>query len=302
MNDLDERIRAALHAAVDGLQEHDLSPAAPPRTTTRPRRTIRWAAPLLAAAAVAAAIVTTFALTSSPSASHKQQPGGSPSPSPSPSPTTSAPPPSSSTVPAPPAPELGGYEPLWPFANAAQALQWQTVDGPNGHSPWHADARVTALSFAIGYLQFQDITEVTTVDIRATQADIGVGYDLPNGDKHTASVLHLVRYGDENAPWEVTGASVSDFSITEPAYGDEVTSPMTVGGRITGTDESISVAVRTINGDVDRIDPVPAGGDDAPWSVTVPFSEHGVLTVVASTGGHLTAHERFAVVGVVTAD
>jgi hypothetical protein len=302
MNKLDERISAALHASVDGLREQDLRPAEPPVGESRGRKTIRWAAPLLTAAAVAAAIVTTFALTGSPSASHQQQPGGPTSP-PAPSPTkyppsTYAPSAVQSKTPVLPGPELGGDLPLWPFANGEQAQQWQTVDGPNGHSPWHADAKLTALSFATGYLHFHDITEVTTVDIQATEANIGVGYDLPSGDKHTASVIHLARYGGENAPWEVVGAAASDFTITEPTYGDGVTSPLTVGGRITGVDETISVAVRTIDGSVDTVGPVPAGGQDAPWTMTVPFSERGVATIVAWTGGSLTAHGRFAVVGV----
>ena len=296
MNNLDEQIAAALHAAVDGLTEQDLRPAQAPTREAIRRQHIRWIAPLLTAAAVAAAIVTTFALTGSPSASH-HQPGGDTSPPPK-VPTTSAPSAVPSKTPDQPGPDLGGDMPLWPFATSAEAAQWENVDGPNGHSPWHGDAKATALFFASGYLQFHDITEVTTVDIQAMQADIGVGYDLPSGDKHTASVIHLVRYGDETAPWEVVGASASGFSITEPAYGDGVTSPMTVGGRITGVDESISVAVRVLDGSVDQVGPVPAGGQDTPWTMTVPYTEKGIATVVAWTGGSLTAHGRFAVVGV----
>ncbi|MDT4921058.1 MAG: hypothetical protein QOI15_1960, partial [Pseudonocardiales bacterium] len=47
-------------------------------------------------------------------------------------------------------------------------------------------------------------------------------------------------------------------------------------------------------------EPLPAGGADTPWATIVPHSDrqHGAVTLVASTGGHLTAHERFAVVGV----
>jgi hypothetical protein len=272
---------------------------------------------LLTAAAVAAAIVTTFALTSSPSASPKQQQPGGGGPTPIPSNQVSASesasvgaspsPQGGSTVAAPPPAVPGGGEPLWPFADTAQAAQWEFVDGPNGHSPWHADAKATALSFAIGYLQFDDITDVTSSAIGPMQADIGVGYNTPTaGGMHTASVIHLVRYGDANAPWEVVGAAATDLSITQPTDGDQVTSPMPVAGRITGVDESIAVAVRTIDGSVDKIDPIPAGGDNAPWSVTVPFTAPpigpAVLTIVASTGGHLTAHERFVVVGAVTTE
>jgi hypothetical protein len=286
MNDLDDRISSALHAAVDGLREQDLRPAEAPRTTkARGRRTIGWAAPLLTAAAVIAIGATTFLLADLRNSSHETQPGG----------TTTTP-----TL--TPTPVLAGYEPLWPFADSSEARQWQTVDGPNGHSPWHADAKATALFFATGYLHFGDITKVTTASVGTNEADVGVGYLLPNGQKHTAAVVHLVRFGDASAPWEVVGTKDTTFSITEPKYGSQVTSPMTVGGRITGSDENIAIAVRTVDGDVDKIDPVPAGGDNAPWSVTVPFSEHGVRTVVGSTGGQLTAHERFAVIGVVTAD
>lgn len=309
MNNLDERISAALHAAVDGLGEQDLRPAAPPVEEGRRRQTIRWVAPLLTAAAVAAAITTTFALTSSPTASHNQQRPGAVSPSPVPtapvsgtlSIATSAAP----TVSVPPPALPAGDEPLWPFANAGEAAQWENVDGPNGHSPWHAGAKATALFFATGYLQFNDITEVTASDVRTMQADVSVGYDMPSGDKHTASEIHLVRYGDENAPWEVVGATATGFSITDPASGTEgsLAGPVHVAGRITGVDENVTAAVRSIDGAVNGSDPIPAGGDNASWVTIVPDSDlqHGVLSIIAWTGGHLTAHERFAVVGVVNA-
>lgn len=328
MNELDERIRAALHAAVDGLREQDLRPAEPPRAQPRKWSSARWVGPLLAAAAVVAIAVTVVTLTESGNTSHPIVGGGSPSPAPtavntgSPAPSPSA---SKSPTPAPSSSGPGyncyfdfepahvcstpagyvGYEPLWPFADFKQAQQWQTVDGPNGHSPWHLDAKATALFFATGYLHFQDITDVSSSDIRPNEALIGVGYKLPGGQRHEAALLRLVRFsptfGDKTAPWEVVGTIDSDFSITQPRYASTVTSPMTVGGRITGTDENITVAVRTADGNVDKVAPVPAGGQDAPWTVTVPFTERGVLAVVASTGGHLTQHERFAVVGVVTA-
>ena len=313
MNDMDERISAALHAAVDGLTEQDLRPADPPTAHRRRRQTIRWAAPLLTAAAVAAAIVTTVALASSPNASHEQPPGG---PGPVTTPTGPAPdsllpvsttvaPPSAVRSPeSPPTTLGGGGAPLWPFASAAEAAQWETVDGPSGQSPWHASAKDTALFFTRGYLQFLDITEVTSADIQPASADIGVGYDVPSGDKHTASVVHLVRYGNaDGAPWEVVSATADGLSITTPAYGDTVSAPLTVRGLITGVDESVSAHVRSLDGEADDSSQVPAGGENAEWTATVAYSqqERGVLSIVASTGGHLTAHERFTVVGVTTA-
>jgi hypothetical protein len=313
MNDMEDRIAAALHAAVDGLREQDLRPAVPPVGQPGRRRAVRWGAPLLTAAAVAAAIATTFALTSSPSASHKQQPSApspsvpvsAPAPEPTAPPTTTAPappPPAHTTVaptqaPNPPTPRLG-YVPLWPFANPAEAAHWENVDGPNGHSPWHADAKATALFFVTGYLQFHDITEVTSADIRADRADVGVGFELPSGQKQTASVIHLVRYGDGNAPWEVLSATAHGFWLDTPATGALTTSPLTVLGRITGVDENITVAVRTLAGVFDAANAFPAGGNLRPWSVSFRTTASGPTTLVASTGGGLTAHGRFAVNGI----
>src|SRR3954447_26765268 len=95
MNDIDDRIRAALHAAVDKVHENDLRPAQPPRTSTRRRHSqIRWAAPLLAAAAVLV-VAAAVALSGSPSAT-RSTPPIAPRPSVTEAPTTEAP-----TTPAP---------------------------------------------------------------------------------------------------------------------------------------------------------------------------------------------------------
>ena len=198
------------------------------------------------------------------------------------------------------------YEPLWPFPNYAQARQWETVDGPAGHQPWHADASSTALSFVNGYLGFSDIDVVTSTSADTNEAHIGVGYADPNGKKHTAAVLHLVRYsqtlGNTHAGWEVVGSDDTDFSLEQPAYGSQVSSPMTVGGHITGVDENIVVDVKDASGSVLTGTPagVPAGGQNSPWHASVSFDGSGVLTIVAFTGGHLQQHERFAIQGVHT--
>jgi hypothetical protein len=211
--------------------------------------------------------------------------------------------PISTTPSAVPPPALNGGQPLWPFATLDEADHWKNVEAPQGHQPWHADATATALFFVTGYLQFHDITEVTSSDIHAARADIGVGYDMPNeGGKHTAAIVHLVKFGDDSGPWEVVGATGTDISIDSPRTGDPVTSPVTIDGHISGVDESIVVEVRSLTGGVDVSGPVPGGGENMPWSVTVPFNAPptapAVLTIVASTGGHLKDHERFSVVGV----
>lgn len=330
MSDIDARIRDALRALADDVREQDLRPEAAPTASTVAgnHRTIRWAAPLLAAAVVAAVVVTTVALSGSPKANRDVRPGGPGSPSSTLAPTaaptatthTTAPTPVSTTVQASRATEHTGcffidacsnpplnatyYEPLWPFASYAQAAQWEQVDRRNGHSPWHADAQATALSFTQGYLGFTDIDTVTSTAVVGDEAHIGVGYRDANGTTHTSAVLHLVRYttdtGDTVAGWEVVGSDDTDFSIEQPSYGSAVRSPVTAGGHITGTDESITVSIRTLGGGAQSVPPVAAGGDNSPWSVRAPFTGSGVLTIVAVTGGHLQQHERFSIQGVHT--
>ena len=196
---------------------------------------------------------------------------------------------------------LGGLPKLWPFSSLAEVEQWQARG--EGHSPWHLDAEATALSFTTGYLGFTGVDRIIDSQVGATEAKVTVGYlgDLP--EPAPAAVLRLVRYGEgPKAPWEVVGTIDETMTITTPEPNAQVGSPIEVGGRITGVDESIHVQVR----DPDRPAPVgdacclPAGGQNTPWSTTVPVrgSSTATLTIVAATGGHAAAVERFAVTGV----
>jgi hypothetical protein len=341
-NEVDERIRAALTAAAGTIAERDLRPEQSPMSGVRHgtrRPSARWVAPLLAAAAVIGVAVATAAIVNTPTAHHITPAGPSNSvvPTPSaPSSATATANPRPSTLPtvtshprtSPSVPEVSAsgprgtcyfaefvcrvpagyvfYQPLWPFTDYAQARQWETVDGPAGHQPWHADPSSTALSFVNGYLGFSDIDLVTSTNLDGDEARIGVGYALPSGQKHTAAVLHLVRFsatvGNTNAGWEVVGSDDTDFSLEQPAYGSQVSSPMTVGGHITGVDENIVVDVKDHSGSVLTGTPagIPAGGQKSPWHASVSFHGSGVLIIVAFTGGHLTQHERFAIQGVHT--
>ena len=303
MSDLDDRIHAALNALAGTVGEHDLAPAAAPSGGDRAHRRgrARWATPLLAAAAVVAVVAGSTALLRSSSGNRPA--GTTPhvtaphvvTPTPTPNPTAPTAHPTSPPARLP----LHGLVPLWPFATLADATRWETVDGPAGHAPWHADSAATALLFTRNELGFADITTVTSAVIDAHgDAHVGVGY-LLNGQPRTAAVLHLARYStdprDAKAPWEVIGSDDTTLTVQRPAYGDTVSSPMTVGGRITGVDEDVTVTVRTMTGTPETVAPLPAGGIDTPWSLSVPFGAHGILIIVASTGGHVTQHERFAI-------
>jgi hypothetical protein len=193
--------------------------------------------------------------------------------------------------------------PLWPFSSQAGADAWLSEYRSGGHQPWHRDADLTAQVFTTGFLGFAVVNDVLAVNERADGAHVDVGYHDPAGQTHIAATVHLVKYGTApDSPWEVVGTDDSSLTVDQPRYGSTVTSPVTVGGRITGVDESIVVSIRqswspqplgTVAG-------LPAGGERAPWSQTVSFAgtRPGALTIVASTGGHLQDVERFAVQGV----
>ncbi len=324
-NTVEERIRAALTAAGDAITEQSLRPEAAPTAAGSggPRRRARWVAPLLAAAAVVAVAIGTAALVSQPDAGHDVRPGQTAVPSLSTSTpatrSTAAPtsPPTHSSTPGPTATRHTGrpceppltcaaravYEPLWPFVSYAAAEAWRAAYAKAGTQPWHRDAGQTALLFTRNYLGFTDITMVTSTKFDAQGAHVGVGYRAPNGRPHTAAVLHLIRYsqstGEPDAGWEVVGSDDTDFSLERPAYASQVSSPMTVGGHITGVDENISVSVLTAPGNsaAGAGVSIPAGGEHAAWQLSVSFPNRGVLTIVASTGGHIAQHERFAIQG-----
>jgi hypothetical protein len=196
-----------------------------------------------------------------------------------------------------------GYVPLFPFASLRDAQAWERSYRQGGHQPWHLDPGQTALAFAHGFLGFIDIDQVTTRRAGADGTHIGVGYRNPAGRAVTAAVLHLMRFGtDSKAPWEVVGSDDTTFTLDTPGYGTTVTSPLTVGGVISGVDENISVAVRQLGAEtpLGRAGPVPAGGQAQPWSLHVSYSgaRRGALTVVAATGGHIQHVERFAITGI----
>jgi hypothetical protein len=335
-DEIDDRIRAALAARADLITAEAAPPAgvaAFPPSRPAPAEEVfnagrrRWAAPLLAAAAVVAlAVGTTAAITAlrphgsspahptpltTPAAPHSVAPsqGVRTTPAPRSAPPSTRPP-STSGRPAPSgsatgAPATGGaapagfalgYQPLWPFSDFAAAEAWR-LDS-SGHQPWHLDAGQTALAFTDGYLGFTDLTLVTSTSTDSDGAHVGIGYRNPNGAT-TAAVLHLVRFGTSaSSPWEVVGSDDTTFSLERPSYGSQVSTPMTVGGHMTGVDESITVTVRALDGVRGRACCLPAGGSHTPWQQQVSFTGSGVLTIVASTGGHLLGVERFAIQGV----
>ena len=195
-----------------------------------------------------------------------------------------------------------GYPPLWPFSSQAEVDAWRQQHAAQGTQPWHLDADATALAFTTGYLGFGEVDQVVGRDVRDREAWISVGYDAGSGPS-TAAVVHLVRFGPgDDAPWEVVGTRDTDLTLETPSYGSQVSSTVTVGGRITGVDENLRVQVRQASSEapIGEACCLPAGGVDAPWQTTVSFSgaTAPALTIVVSTGGHIQGVERFAITAV----
>jgi hypothetical protein len=220
-------------------------------------------------------------------------------PSRPPSATTTAPPSSTTSATTP----VEGADPaLWPFRTLDEARRWQVEQAPAGHSPWHGDAEATALSFTTGYLGFTELDTVIDSQIDDTEAVVEVGYQAESGKPAPAAALRLVRFGDgPDAPWEVVGTVDDTMSVTEPAPDVEITSPVRVGGLISGVDENIRVQVRdpAAQKPIGESCCLAAGGENSPWSASVNYrgASGALLTIVASTGGHVADVERFAVTG-----
>ncbi len=248
-------------------------------------------------AAVAAAGVLAAGCGAASGPSSASHPATSSSLAPS-SPAATTPAPTSAPTPAP-----FGYQPLFPFGSQADAQAWETSYATGGHQPWHLSAGQTALAFTQGYLGFSQINKVAAASISGGDARVTVGLSLPNGQVNHAAIIHLVKFGSGRyAPWEVVGTDDTTLTLDIPAYGSTVTSPVRIGGKITGVDENLRAEIHRLgtSGSVGSYCCQPAGGQASPWSLTVPFhaASGQLVTIVVHTGGHGAAVERFAVTGV----
>jgi len=195
----------------------------------------------------------------------------------------------------------GGYLPLYPFAGLAEVRAWQVSYQSGGHQPWHLSPDITATAFA-AFLGYTGVTQVAHGTVSGGDAHVAVGIKLPNGTTSTSAIVHLLRFGSgKDAPWEVVGTEDTTFTLDRPAYGSTVASPVTAGGIITGVDENVRVTVHSSSGQgpVGAYCCRAAGGTSSPWSVRVTFraTPAEVITIAASTGGHVATVERFAVTG-----
>jgi len=249
----------------------------------------------VAAAAVAAGLLAVGCGAAGPSPA-------SPPASPHGSTAASAPASAPATAPAS-TPSPFAYMPLFPFGSLADVRAWQASYASGGHQPWHLNPGRTALAFTQGYLGFSHINRVAALSINGGDAHVTVGFTRPDGHVSAAAVVHVVKFGSGRyVPWEVVGTDDTTLTLDVPAYGTAATSPVRLGGKVTGVDESLRAEVRHLG----SASPVgsycchPAGGQASPWSFTIPFNAASgqVVTIVVHTGGHVAAVERFAITGV----
>jgi hypothetical protein len=272
-----------------------------------PQRARRW---WVLSASFAAVVVLTAAVTFLLARSGNDHSATPPVPAPSASQSTAvqvpAPIPTPTAGTASPSPVVPAfrYLPLWPFDSVADAIAWQKEALPGGHQPWRLSPDLTALAFTTGYLQFTTVDQSLGTTVNGDEAWVRVGRRAENGTDLTAAVVHLARIGSgANQPWEVVGTRDETLSLTTPAYRASITSPVTVGGRITGVDESVRIQVRGTGetGVLGEVAGIPAGGENQPWTAQVSFhrSTGTVRTIIVSTGSHVgPGVGRFAITGV----
>jgi hypothetical protein len=217
--------------------------------------------------------------------------------------TTTAAPPTSTTTPATTTTTAGElrYLPLFPFGDLQEAVAWQQGYG-KAHQQDRYDAGPSALAFA-HFLGYGEIDRVVAVAYDSRGAHVAVGYESEGDRVVRAAVVHLIRFGTgSRRPWEVVGTDDTNFTIDVPPYGAVIGSPVEVGGRITGVDESITVHIQQLhaNGALGEHCCTPAGGQNSRWSSNVSFQPptDAILIISAATGGHIQDVERFSVTGV----
>jgi hypothetical protein len=95
--------------------------------------------------------------------------------------------------------------------------------------------------------------------------------------------VHLVKIGSAGlGPWSVTHADSGNLSVSSPADGDLITSPITVTGRVPGVDESVHLRLMT---DVVLAEGFAPAGHDQPWThlLSWPTTDWSLAALVGST-------------------
>ncbi len=166
---------------------------------------------------------------------------------------------------------------LWPFTSQRQADAW-TAD--HGSRPWAADQTSVAAHFVTDYL---GLSGVTADKACATCTKVL----LTGSNGRTVGTVHLVGNGGNTRngpPYSVGSVDGGDLTVTTPAAGGVVGSPLHVSGRVTGVDESILLHLISATGRDLASTSTPAGSA-LPWQASLTWTDRSWSTagLVATT-------------------
>ena len=151
--------------------------------------------------------------------------------------------------------------PVWPFTTDAQAADWAARPAAR---PWATDPVQVTQHLLDDYLNVPGrATSRVDADPDAAVVEVSAG-------GRPVSQVRLVRVGTgTDGPWSVTGATSDNLSVTQPADGDEVHSPLAITGR--ASDPDTSVHLRLI---ADRVlgEGYAMAGRDRPWTHSLSWS------------------------------
>jgi hypothetical protein len=186
---------------------------------------------------------------------------------------------------------------IWPFTSKAQADDWKA---DHGTRPWANDKQQLVQHFVTDYLGLKDVYAGEPCGT-CTKVPL---MDTPTPGASTADVGLVELTADQtgggfNGPFSVLGVTSPTLKVTAPTA--PITSPTTVGGTITGVDESIRLSLVTAEGKTIATGQTMAGSG-APWSASLTWTDtswtRGAL--VATTGNARDGATNRVVVTLVT--
>lgn len=239
MNRDEESVRRALHRHAGGIEPGDGSQERIRQRVheARRRRRLGWAGG--ATGAVAAAVLLVVAVTSLAGNGSRVVETRPAAPSPATA-STEVPVPTS-LAPPPPEELAHGWSGVWPFRTQAERIAY--LDAGATH---YDDPVEVARAFAVEYLGMVDpvVSEPSgpgpdgTLDVVVQPRGEG-GRRLEPGALET-----MVKLDPLGPPWNVLFATAANIQLDGPAFGGEVSSPVTVTGESRAFEGTVQVEVR----------------------------------------------------------
>jgi hypothetical protein len=171
--------------------------------------------------------------------------------------------------------DLGPFpiQAIFPFTDATAEQGWQQ-DYDNGGTTWEADPTQVATRWVQGYLDQPTVDHVISVADDNGDKVVTLGRVLQGEGNNLFAVtaVHLTKYDDA---WIVTGANDPNnyMTISSPAPGSTIKTPVTVTGPGFGADEGIQLEVRDATSDTSYGTANLTVGNGIPeWSQGIDFN------------------------------